>query len=377
MELDANGIKRFATSITCCAIVIISVALRFWCKLSLKSGIHAEDWVIFAVVPAYIGATADDIWGLLGGGHGKEIDAVVVDLLLDPSPKNFKALEVSFESLFVGFFLSPFGLTATRISICLLYRRIFSTRNFRIQSMIMMIISIAWLTASFVVNVVLCIPLDTFWKPFNPGRCVNFNLYYLLIGIFETIIDSAILALPIRATFQVQLPLKTKLLLSGIFLLGGFVIVTNAFRLSAIYQPNSTKVSLSEATFWTHIHSTTAVLCANIPIYKPLVASANNLFGGIRNIFYSSFRSLRSNQTMRIEDSADDPESGFQMVNTTSHPDVAAYHRSRYHLEDSRNPILVPDEGVNVTIARCSDMSLGHLDIPQGRILHTRKVEVA
>ncbi|KAI1204103.1 uncharacterized protein F4807DRAFT_448949 [Annulohypoxylon truncatum] len=373
MELDANGVKRFATSISCCAIVILSIALRFWCKLSLKDGIHAEDWLIFTVIPTYTGATADDIWGLLKGTHGKEVDAAAAAVLLNPSPGNVAALEISLESLFIGFFISPFGVTAIRISICLFYRRIFSTPSFRIQSLAMICICIAWLIVSVVVCLVYCIPIDTFWHPFQHGHCLNFNLYYLLIGIFETIIDSAILALPVRATFQIQLPLRTKILLSGIFLLGGFVIITNAFRLSAIYQPNSTRVSLNDATFWTHIHSTTAVLCANIPLYKPLRNIADNLFSGIRSMFYSSFRSLRSNQKLRIGDSADDSGSVSRLETTT---DASTYNQSKHYLGDSANPILVPHEGVNLTTARRSDASIDCEYIPNGRIVHTREVNV-
>jgi hypothetical protein len=82
-------------------------------------------------------------------------------------------------------------------------------------------VSLAWFTAGFVVAFVYCIPLDKFWHPFKPGRCLDFNLFYLLIGVFETVIDIVILILPVRATFNVQLPLKTKLLVSSIFLLGG------------------------------------------------------------------------------------------------------------------------------------------------------------
>ncbi|KAI1455809.1 hypothetical protein F4805DRAFT_434944 [Annulohypoxylon moriforme] len=376
MELDTNITQRFATGITCCAIVILSVALRFWCKLSLKSGIYAEDWLMLAVVPTYIGATADDIWGLLKGSHGKEIEAVLAAVVLDPSPENVKDLEISLKSLYIGFFLSPFVLTAIRTSICLFYRRIFTTRNFLIQSMVMMILCGAWFIASFVISLVFCIPIDSFWHPFKQARRVNFDLYYLIIGIFETIIDSAILALPIRAAFHIQLPLKTKLLLSGIFLLGSFVIITNAFRLSALYQPNGSWVSLNEAAFWTEIHCTTAVLCANIPIYGPLRSIVNDLFNGIRSMFYSSLHSLQNSQAMIIDDPANDPQGGFRMERVTSHPGVGAYHRSKYHSENSRDSILAPHEGVDLAIARGSDTSLDYLNISQGGIGHTRKIEV-
>lgn len=82
-------------------------------------------------------------------------------------------------------------------------------------------LSVAWFISAFVVGVVYCMPLDKFWHPFKDGRCLNFNLFYLIIGIFETVIDFTILVLPVRATFKVQMPMKTKFLVSGIFLIGG------------------------------------------------------------------------------------------------------------------------------------------------------------
>lgn len=85
----------------------------------------------------------------------------------------------------------------------------------------MMGVATAWFIGVQIANLCICLPIDIFWHRTKPGRCLNFNLFYLVAGITETVIDAAILALPIRAVFTVQIALKTKLLVSGIFLLGG------------------------------------------------------------------------------------------------------------------------------------------------------------
>lgn len=85
----------------------------------------------------------------------------------------------------------------------------------------MMGVATAWFIGVQIANLCICLPIDIFWHRMEPGRCLNFNLFYLIAGITETVIDAAILALPIRAVFTVQIALKTKLLVSGIFLLGG------------------------------------------------------------------------------------------------------------------------------------------------------------
>lgn len=65
MQLDQNSKNRLATAIVCTVIVISSVLLRLWCKLKFLSSLHLEDWLMLAVMFAYLGATAVDIWGTL------------------------------------------------------------------------------------------------------------------------------------------------------------------------------------------------------------------------------------------------------------------------------------------------------------------------
>lgn len=84
-----------------------------------------------------------------------------------------------------------------------------------------MVISALWFVAAQVTNLVTCIPIDSFWHRLKPGKCINFNLFSLIIGIFDILIDVTILILPIRAVLSLQLPTKTKAMVSGIFLLGG------------------------------------------------------------------------------------------------------------------------------------------------------------
>jgi hypothetical protein len=82
-------------------------------------------------------------------------------------------------------------------------------------------ISIAWFIAAEVASLLMCIPIDSFWHRMTPSRCLNFNLFSLIIGIFDIVIDTAILILPVRAVLSLQMPTRTKVLVSGIFLLGG------------------------------------------------------------------------------------------------------------------------------------------------------------
>jgi hypothetical protein len=103
---------------------------------------------------------------------------------------------------------------------------------------------------------------------------MNFNTYAIATGIVELLIDISILALPTRTVFTLQMPLRTKIVLASIFMLGGLwvsqrsqrfsieltfasAIITAILRIAYLYQKSS--------IFGTQFHKATKELpdCAN------------------------------------------------------------------------------------------------------------------
>lgn len=78
-----------------------------------------------------------------------------------------------------------------------------------------------WYIAAQISIIFICLPVEKFWTLTLPGRCLDFNSYFLTIGIVETTIDVVILTLPIRMISTLQLSPRDKMILSAIFLLGG------------------------------------------------------------------------------------------------------------------------------------------------------------
>lgn len=115
VDLTDTAKQRLETSIIAGTLVVLAVATRFWCKFSLKDGIHAEDWWILAAVPIYLGGVADDIWGnyirvlpppslrrgtdrtrkkgVYNGISGEDSKQVIATLLTAPTPELALALE--------------------------------------------------------------------------------------------------------------------------------------------------------------------------------------------------------------------------------------------------------------------------------------------
>lgn len=78
-----------------------------------------------------------------------------------------------------------------------------------------------WL-ATTIATLVNCIPLEYSWIGLSdPAHCFNYNIFWMVTGALEVVIDTIILVLPVRMVLGLQLSPKRKILLLFIFLLGG------------------------------------------------------------------------------------------------------------------------------------------------------------
>lgn len=109
----------------------------------------------------------------------------------------------------------------TKISILCLYRRIFSVPSFKRASLLVGLLVVLWWTAATVADIFSCMPVQLLWDLSLEGRCFDFNIFWFSMGVLETIIDIIILVLPIKMVLALQLSKRNKIVLSGIFLLGG------------------------------------------------------------------------------------------------------------------------------------------------------------
>lgn len=161
----------------------------------------------------------------------------------------------------------------TKLSLLLLLHRIFAiSRSFRKQIYAAEAAVVAFWIAATVVNLLNCIPLEWTWKNGNadPRYCINYNTFWLVTGIFESVIDLIILTLPFGMISKLHLDRSRKYGLAGVFLLGGFVLFSGVAKVVLSYLPNSREPDFSRAALWTTVHLYTGIVCANLPPSRPL-----------------------------------------------------------------------------------------------------------
>ncbi|TVY85658.1 Satratoxin biosynthesis SC1 cluster protein, partial [Lachnellula willkommii] len=142
--------------------------------------------------------------------------------------------------------------------------------------------------------VVSCVPFRRFWVGASAGGyCLDFNVFWMGMGATELVIDTVILVLPMGIVGKLWMPLQQKILVAGIFLLGGFVIVTGLIRVVLGYKPGSQNVAFPKAELWSAVHIGIAIVCACLPTLRPLLNRATASVSSLSHRIYGTRSSTK------------------------------------------------------------------------------------
>lgn len=114
------------------------------------------------------------------------------------------------------------SLTLTKLSIILLYLRLFVGKCFRRACWTVLALVIACGLWNIITTIFSCNPVAYYWdKSIRGGRCLNNMALWLSTAAFRIATDLAILALPMPVVLSLQLPRKQKIGLILVFAVGG------------------------------------------------------------------------------------------------------------------------------------------------------------
>lgn len=112
-------------------------------------------------------------------------------------------------------------MAVTKLSILLLFRRIFVQPLFRTCTTIVGIIIGLWWFGNFFADALICIPVEKNWIPDLPGHCGNKHLLFILPPIAGIVTDVMLLVMPMPMLRTLHVPRIQKVGLAGLFCLGG------------------------------------------------------------------------------------------------------------------------------------------------------------
>lgn len=123
------------------------------------------------------------------------------------------------KAMLVGQILWITAVFFLRASILSLYVHIFLTQPFRIVCYVVHGLNFAYFAATVLACCLVCRPISANWNP-QAGTCGDQKSLDLFIGIFNLIMDVAVVVLPLPVVWKLQMSRGRKIVISAIFGMG-------------------------------------------------------------------------------------------------------------------------------------------------------------
>lgn len=111
-------------------------------------------------------------------------------------------------------------MNMTKMSILMLYLRIFIQRWFRITCYVLLVIITSYMVGAFFASVFQCTPVARAWNKAIPGSCIDITTNWYANAGFSIATDIIILTLPMYPLYKSKMILKRKIALMIVFALG-------------------------------------------------------------------------------------------------------------------------------------------------------------
>ncbi|KAL1837203.1 hypothetical protein VTJ49DRAFT_4154 [Mycothermus thermophilus] len=266
--------RSLQADIVACAVITFLIAatfvgLRFYTRGYVSHILGWSDWLILPALLCSAGVTASAIEQMVHGAgkHWWEFDI-------------FKFGDFE-RAAWYGMLFYNISLSFSRISILLLYKRIFTYDWIKRAIQIILVIVVA-LSIWFVISVcTVCIPLEAFWDWSlywtTYVYCQPANLWWANAAL-HIASDVIIIALPMPVLSSLTLPRRQKYAVIGVFALGFFACAISIVRLSYLvmatqqdWQTVDGSYRSAYMIFWTTVEVNAAISCACIMTLKPLI----------------------------------------------------------------------------------------------------------
>jgi hypothetical protein len=181
--------------------------------------------------------------------------------------------EMNLKALFAATLSWTFCTSTIKISLLLLYARIFPQRPFRLATFSLVGLVAIYCIGCLIFFLANCRPFAANFNPHLPGAvCGNQQAGWLGTGIANIVTDVLILSLPMRNVWHLQIPSRTKIAVAGVFGIGFITVVISIVRLVTILQINLSDFTYSTvpADIFSAFEPTLMITCACLPIMRPL-----------------------------------------------------------------------------------------------------------
>ncbi|KAF3771402.1 hypothetical protein M406DRAFT_24719, partial [Cryphonectria parasitica EP155] len=250
-------------------LTTIILILRFYTKRFQGAGFFSDDAFLLSAYIVNMGMCALGIVMTRVGGVGRHV------LWLEEEMP--EALVGWAQCIFAFEIIYFTSVALPKLSILCLYLRIFNWTG-RMRNTALSILALTVMTSvSLVVAACFqCRPIQFWWDRTIPGgSCFEIQTFFHAQAIPGLILDVAIMVLPLRTIWHLEMPLIKRLALIGIFAVASFGIVSSIVRATVFFDTaafdDRTWASV-DLVGWSIIETSVYIITGCLPHLRPLVS---------------------------------------------------------------------------------------------------------
>ncbi|KAI1634520.1 hypothetical protein F4809DRAFT_618075 [Biscogniauxia mediterranea] len=331
-----------AVSVSMTVLALVSVLLRVLARREKGQALWWDDYMIIFSM-AWNLLVIGFVFAMLAEGMGVHVESVPMDSVI----RIAKYLVVA-EILYV------FNLVWTKISILLMFYRIFRFSYIKRAAYVIGTFVVLWVICITFLFIFICVPVEKLWYPDLPGHCIDQVGTWIANAASTILSDMAILLLPIPRIWQLQLRTTDKLALSCAFGLGFFVVFASVYRFTVLFSYSALDPSytLAPTVGWTVIEMSAGITSACLPTLVPALKLIGRTIGLGRLMSLSTTRGGTREQKGSTGPSA---ASAPRHEHLKSFPDkdgefVRLSDDAGVSTDDDRSPRLRPDQDVSYIV---------------------------
>ncbi|KAL2867422.1 uncharacterized protein BJX67DRAFT_381124 [Aspergillus lucknowensis] len=240
------------------AVALVCVLLRLAGRL-IGSKLGWDDLTIglASSLAIAIGALS---FPIRDGGLGKDIWNIPFD-----------DLTRTFHLFAIAQNLYPPTLALIKMSMLLLYLRLFPGRKLRIASIFFLVFTTCWGIVFTIIAAALCTPRSYMWTAWDgehKGKCIDKSAILISHAIINIVLDAIIIGLPLPTLIKLNLSTNKKVGVCLMFLVGTLVTLISILRLTTtmgfLDSTNPTR-DLIPVCIWSFLEINLGILCACMP----------------------------------------------------------------------------------------------------------------
>jgi len=226
-----NYVNPKTRAVPLIAVLIVGTVLmlpfvigRTFTRKQLKARFGIDDWIIFVAAVISIGYTFLGVYATrFGAGYH----------LWDIKPEwadQYRKIGLAAVVMFTVCVSLP------KISVCFTYLRLFQSNSNRVFCCVLITALTCWLISTTLVTLFQCRPVKAYWDPAVPAQfCVNANIFNLTTAVLNSLTDFLVYLWPVQYVWRVRLPLRERLGIIFVFVIGCWVCIAGFVRMWYIH----------------------------------------------------------------------------------------------------------------------------------------------